>query len=124
MIRIPPNCPCIDNQFAFGWYLIPINLTFLTLHSLGSSNGVGGCTRHVYFITNLKYFNSRILVSSTYPFSSKILLTSIRTFSISIGFFTSSDITQSIIVDEVSLPALNIGVRVLNYFHWSFIGRV
>lgn len=81
-------------------------ISHFSLHYLGSSIGTGGCNRSVSLITSFKNFISSMPDSSTFPFLLKTSLTSICAFFISFGFFIISHIAQSIVVADVSLPAV------------------
>ncbi|WVY94060.1 hypothetical protein V8G54_033148 [Vigna mungo] len=82
-------------------------ISHLSLLSLGTNNGTGGCNLNVSLIMDFKYISFCNSVSSTYPFLSYTFLTSACTFSITLGFLINSDIAHSTVEDEVSPPPTN-----------------
>ncbi|KAF4384311.1 hypothetical protein F8388_004544 [Cannabis sativa] len=76
--------------------------------SLGSNNGTGECSLKVSLTIDFKYLMLVTSASSTLPFLLNTFLTSSCAFFIIPGFLTSSAIAQSIVVADVSPPAVKI----------------
>ena len=71
------------------------------------SNGATGCSLGLSFMTS-KYSNFSKSDSSTFLFIPTTLSNSIRSFFITLGFFSSSESVHSIDVAEVSIEPTNI----------------